>query len=122
MRTQIPFSVLLMRIIISSLLVMLLANILPGVYVDSFLTSVWVAIVLAILNIFVKPLLVILTIPLTVFTLGLFLLVINGLIILLCEQIVGGFHVKSFGTALLFSLILSFLQALLFRKTSPRKE
>lgn len=121
MRTQIPFSVLLMRIIISSLLVMLLANILPGVYVDSFLTSVLVAIVLAILNIFVKPLLVILTIPLTVFTLGLFLLVINGLIILLCEQIVGGFHVKSFGTALLFSLILSFLQALLFRKTSPRK-
>jgi len=117
MSSNIPVSILAIRILITAFLVMLLAHVLPGIHVDSFLTSVWVAIVLAILNVFIKPLIVILTIPITIFTLGLFLLVINGLIILLCEQIVGGFHVASFWSALLFSLVLSLLQSIVFQKT-----
>ncbi|OYX82997.1 MAG: hypothetical protein B7Y83_12965 [Flavobacteriales bacterium 32-34-25] len=71
-----------------------------------------VAVVLGLLNIFVKPILVLFTLPITFFTLGLFLLVINGLIIILCDNIVGGFDVDNFFTALLFSIILSVSQSL----------
>lgn len=115
MSSTVSVTTLAIKTIVSALIVMLLANILPGIYVDSFLTSVWVAIVLAVLNMFIKPLIIILTIPITIVTLGLFLLVINAMIILLCEQIVGGFHVKTFWSALLFSVILSFTQSLIFR-------
>jgi len=71
-------------------------------------------VVLSVLNLLVKPLLVILTLPVTILTLGLFLLVINAVIILLASNLVSGFAVDGFWTALLFSLLLSLLQALLF--------
>ncbi|HEY0046411.1 MAG TPA: phage holin family protein [Flavobacterium sp.] len=112
---------LLIRILITALLVTLLANFMRGVHVDSFLTSVVVAIVLALLNIFIKPLIVLFTLPVTIFTFGLFLLVINALLILLCTEIVGGFSVDSFWTALLFSIILSIAQSLLFRLTGENR-
>jgi len=72
-----------------------------------------VAVVLAFLNTIVKPILTVLTIPITVFTLGLFLLVINAIIIIFAEKLVSGFHVNGFLTALLFSLILSFCTGIL---------
>jgi putative membrane protein len=85
-----------------------------GVVVNSFTTSLLVAIVLGIFNVFIKPIFVILTLPFTIFTLGLFLLVINAIIILLCANIVGGFVVDTFWTALLFSVVLSLSQSILF--------
>jgi len=85
-----------------------------GVHVANFTTALFVAIVLGLLNIFIKPVLVILTLPMTVLTLGLFLLIINALIILFCDAIVGGFSVDSFFTALLFSIILSVSQSLMY--------
>ena len=109
---------MLFRLLITAVLVLLLANLLPGIKVDSFIQSIWVAIVLVLLNLLVKPILILFTIPLTIFTFGLFLLVINALIILLCEQIVGGFHVASFWNALLFSIILSLSQSLVFGMTN----
>jgi len=105
---------LLFRILITAILVMLLSHFMKGVYVDSFGTSILVAIVLGLLNIFIKPILVLFTLPVTIFTLGLFLLVINAIIILWCSKIVGGFSVDSFWTALLFSIILSVLQSLMY--------
>ena len=104
---------LLIRIIISSLAVFLAAYLLPGVSVDSYITAIWVAIVLALLNGFLKPLLVIFTIPVTVVTLGLFLLVINAAIILLADNFVDGFYVSGFWWALLFSLVLSIITSLM---------
>jgi len=109
---------LILRILITAILVLLIANLLPGVEVATFLTSVYVAIVLGLLNIFVKPIIVLFTLPVTVFTLGLFLLVINALLVLLCDNIVGGFNVNSFWTAMLFSIILSFLQSIVYNLTS----
>jgi putative membrane protein len=106
---------LLIRILITSGLVLLIANFMPGVYVANFTTALIVAVVLGLLNIFIKPILVILTLPFTIFTLGLFLLVINAIIILLCDNIVGGFGVASFWTALFFSLILSILQSIMYK-------
>jgi putative membrane protein len=85
----------------------------PGVRVDGFTTALIVAIVLGLLNIFIKPILVILTLPVTILTLGLFLLIINALMILLCTKIVGGFSVDTFLTALFFSIILSILQSIM---------
>jgi putative membrane protein len=105
---------LLIRILVTSALVLLIANFMTGVHVAGFTTALIVALVLGLLNIFIKPILVILTLPVTFITLGLFLLVINAIIILLCDKIVGGFGVDSFLTALLFSIILSLSQSVLY--------
>lgn len=87
--------------------------VLPGVHITGFLSAVLLAIVLAVLNTIVRPVLVFLTIPVTILTLGLFLLVINALIILLAGYIVPGFTVDGFWWALLFSLVLSIVTAIL---------
>lgn len=105
---------LLFRIILTSILVLLIAHFMKGVHVAGFVTALLVAIVLGLLNVFIKPIFVLLTLPFTIFTLGLFLLVINAVIILLCTNIVGGFSVDSFWTALLFSVVLSLSQSVLF--------
>ena len=104
---------LLIRLLLNALAVFVIANILNGVTVDGYIGAIIVAIVLSILNLLVKPILVILTLPATIVTLGLFLLVINALIILLADKLIDGFGVSSFWTALLFSVLLSILQSLL---------
>ncbi|MHC0442130.1 MULTISPECIES: phage holin family protein [Flavobacterium] len=106
---------LLLRLLVTAALVLLLSNLLTGVVVTSFGTAVIVAVVLGLLNVFIKPILVVLTLPVTVVTLGLFLLVINALMILACTKIVGGFAVDSFWTALIFSVILSILQSITYK-------
>ncbi|GAB3710538.1 phage holin family protein [Flavobacterium koreense] len=93
-----------------------------GVVVDEFSTALIVAIVLGLLNFFVKPVLVLFTLPVTVFTLGLFLLVINAIIILLCDHFVDGFDVNGFWTALFFSIILSLSQSLVYQLTGEGKQ
>ncbi|UJH68300.1 phage holin family protein [Allomuricauda sp. SCSIO 65647] len=104
----------ILRILLSALAVVILSYVLPGVGVDSFTTAIIVAIVLSLLNFLVKPILVILTLPITIVTLGLFLLVINAIIILLAAKFIGGFHVSGFWWAILFSLLLSLLQSILY--------
>ena len=106
---------LLLKILVTAIVVMLIARFMPGVQVKDFLTSVIIAVVLGLLNVFIKPIIVLFTLPVTIITLGLFLLVINALMILLCTVIVGGFEVESFWAALLFSLILSMVQSIIDR-------
>ncbi|MBI4931785.1 MAG: phage holin family protein [Bacteroidetes bacterium] len=96
----------LIRLIISTLAVLVTAYILPGVYVDSFVTAVIVAFVLGCLNVLVKPLLILFSLPAVIFTFGLFLIVINTLIILLADKLVDGFRVNGFWQALLFSIVM----------------
>jgi len=106
---------LLMKLVLSAIAVIILAKLLPGVSLDDTLTTpLIVAAVLAILNVLVKPILIILTLPITIITLGLFLLVVNALIILLADKLIDGFGVSSIWTAILFSLLLSFLQSVLY--------
>jgi putative membrane protein len=104
-----------MEIIISwlvySLAIVVTAYILPGVHVDSFGTALITALVLGIINALLKPILLLLTLPINILTLGLFTLVINALLILLVASIVTGFKVDGFWWALLFSIILSFVSA-----------
>jgi len=112
---------LLIRILITAFLVMVIAYLMKGVVVDEFSTALTVALVLAVLNFFVKPILVLFTLPVTFFTLGLFLLVINAIIILLCDYFVDGFSVNSFWTAMLFSIVLSLSQSLVYQITGEAK-
>ena len=104
----------ILRLLLSALAVVLLSNILPGVHVATFGIAVIVALVLSLLNFLVKPLLIILTLPVTIISFGLFLLVINALIILMASGLVSGFTVDGFWWALLFSLLLSLVQSILF--------
>ena len=113
---------LIFRIIITALAVVIASYILPGVNVNGGFTAFLVAAVLAMLNAFVKPLLVILTIPITVFTLGLFLLVINAMMILAAAEIVPGFQVAGFWYALLFSIVLTIVVSMLNNLVRQEKE
>lgn len=106
---------LFLRILITAILVVSIAYFMPGVSVDSFTTSLIVAVVLGLLNLFVKPILILFTLPVTLVTFGLFLLVINAVIIMLCTKIVGGFQVETFWTAVFFSIILSIFQSILHK-------
>lgn len=114
---------LVIRMFVTAVLVMLLANWLPGVEVHNFFHAFMVAVVLALLNIFVKPILILFTLPVTFFTFGLFLLVINALMIQFSGYIVGGFKVDSFWHAFLFSIVLTISQSVVYNITdSSSKE
>jgi putative membrane protein len=108
---------LLVRILITAGLVLLISNFMSGVHVASFTISIIVAVVLGLLKVLVKPIMVILTFPITLLTLGLFLLIINAIVILICTKIVGGFSVDSLWTALLFSIALSILESIAYKIT-----
>ena len=104
---------LLINILISALAVFASAYILPGVHVDTFLTAIIVAVILGVVNMILKPILVILTLPITIVTLGLFYFVINALMILLVANLVPGFTVDGFWWALIYSLVLSIVSSVL---------
>lgn len=111
----------IVRFLLSGVAVMLTAYLLPGVDVTHFGYALLVAALISVANVIVKPILVILTIPITVLTLGLFLLVINAIIILLVDSLVDGFHVDDFWWALAFSLIMSVFNSM-FNDLSKEKE
>lgn len=107
---------LLLKLLLTAVAVIILAYFLPGIELtgNQFTTALIVAAVLGVLNLLVKPILVILTLPITVVTLGLFLLIINALMVMLAGNIIDGFGVSSIWTAVLFSILLSFLQSILY--------
>ena len=102
----------ILQLFISAISVILASYLLPGVHVDSAMTALLVAVVLAFLNAIVKPIMIILTIPVTIFSFGLFIFVINAFMILLTDRLVDGFEVKSFWSALLFSFLLGLITSI----------
>ncbi|MEW6469448.1 MAG: phage holin family protein [Bacteroidota bacterium] len=105
----------LIKLLISTLAVIITAALLPGVTVEdgNVLIALLVAAVLAFLNSLVKPVMIFLTIPFTLVTFGLFLLAINALIIMMADAIVDGFTVRSFWWALLFSIVMWMVTSIL---------
>ena len=101
-------------LLITAIIIFVLANVLPSAHIDNYFSAILVAFVLSILDVLVKPVLQIISIPITIITLGLFLFVINACIILLADELVGGFKVNGFVGALLFSLCLSLVQSVVF--------
>ena len=112
----------IIRFLLNGLAILLTAYLLPDAEVDDYGTALIVALLLTISNIVVKPILIVLTIPITVITLGLFLLVINAFIILMVDYLVDGFTVGGFWWALLFSLILSVFNSLFDDLTKEKKD
>jgi putative membrane protein len=104
---------LIIRLLISTLAILLAANLIPGVVVASTTTAIIVAIVLGLLNTFLKPVLQILALPITIMTLGLFYFVVNVFIIYLATYLVDGFSISGFIPALLFGLVVSVVSAIL---------
>lgn len=106
---------LLLRLMVNTLSVFATAWLLPGIHIEDFVSALVVAIVLAILNVTLKPFLIIITLPFTIVTLGLFLLVINAAVIMLAQNWIDGFTVTSWLWALVFSFVMSFINSVLYR-------
>jgi putative membrane protein len=106
----------IVKLLLSAVAVVVTAYVLdPHVHVESFGIAILVAAVLSLFHIFLKPILVVLTIPVTIITLGLFLWVINAVLTLLAEHFIGGFQVDGFWWAVIFSFILAVLVSFLHK-------
>lgn len=112
----------LIKFLLTAVAAIIASYLLPGVMLDGFLSALILALLLALLNVTVKPILLILTIPATVLSFGLFILVINALVILIADAILPGFEVDNFWWALLFSLVLWLTNSLLNELTQKRPE
>ncbi|MFL5738678.1 MAG: phage holin family protein [Flavisolibacter sp.] len=110
----------IMKVLVTAIAVYLAAYLLPGVTINDMKTTIIVALVLALLNTFIRPILIILTIPVTIITLGLFLLIINALMVKWASELVEGFRVDGWLSALLVSLIVSLVSYVLGRVVRDR--
>ncbi len=106
----------LVRLTFSALLMLVLAKVLPGVTIDPWWQALLAALLISVLNATVRPLLILFTLPITLFSFGLFLFIINALVISLAARWISGFQIESFGYALLFSLAISLVNSLVFQK------
>lgn len=104
----------LIKILVTAVAVLIISKLLPSITVTDYTSAVWVAAVLALLNTFLKPILVVLTLPATILSMGLFIFVINAGIVLMAGNLVDGFFVDGFFSALLFSLLLYVVRSVLF--------
>lgn len=111
----------LLRILITGLVAFALARFLKGIHVDTFWTAIVFAVILAILNVLVKPILILLTLPLTIVTLGLFLFVVNTLVVLLASKVVDGFRIDNFWWGLLFALLLALITSVITKEVDKDK-
>lgn len=102
-------------VLINSLVIFAGAWLLKGVHVKGFLTAVGVAIVLAVINTFLKPIILFLTLPLTIVTLGLFVFVVNAWMLMLADKLIDGFSLNSFWWALIFSVFISLANSLMLK-------
>ena len=112
---------IVLKLLLTAIAVFVLAKFLPGIAVDGYVTAIIVGFTISVLNMFVRPILVFFTLPVTILTLGLFLFVINAVIVLLADYLIDGFVVNGIVTAFVFSVALSFFRWLLF-KFIPEEE
>ncbi|MFA6306241.1 MAG: phage holin family protein [Patescibacteria group bacterium] len=107
---------IIIKWLVMVLAIMISSYLIPGVVVAGFWAALWLALFLGIINVLVKPILILITLPINILTLGLFTFVINALLILLASSVIEGFSVGGFWIAMLFSIVLSvvsyFLNAL----------
>ena len=104
---------LLVRLLINAVAVLICAYFIPGVTVDGFVSALWVAVALAILNTFLKPILMLISFPINLITFGLFTIVVNTIIILLADYLVPGLTIETFWLAVLFGIVLTIVSGIL---------
>ena len=104
----------LARVIINMVAILIITYLFPGIMrVDGFIGALAVSFILGIVNAVIRPILIILTLPLTVFTFGFFLLIINGLMLGLVSYFVPGFYVSGLGGAIIGSILISIVSWIL---------
>lgn len=104
---------ILLTLILNTIAVFVTASILPGIRLDGWTSALVLAVVLGIINTFIRPILLILTLPINILTLGLFTFVIMGLMVLLASAITPGFHVDGFWWAVAFAIVLAVVNSFL---------
>ena len=102
------------NLLINTLSIIAVSYVLSGIQLDSLLTALILAVIMAVLNVTLKPLLIVITIPLTIITFGLFLLVVNVLVLYVAEALIDGFTIAGFWWAVAFSLLVSFVNGILY--------
>jgi putative membrane protein len=112
---------IILKWLVTALAIIVSSYLLAGVTVASFWTALWLALFLGLINVILKPILIILTLPINIITLGLFTFVINALLILLASSVVKGFTVSGFWTAMLFSIVLSLVAFILHKFFGTKK-
>ena len=113
---------IILRLLVTAAIAFILAQVVPGVHVADYGTAILFAVVLGFLNIFLRPILIILTLPLTLFSFGLFLFIINTITVMLASEWVKGFVIDNFGSGLLFSLLLTVSTYLLFNEEDRQRK
>ncbi len=99
-------------LLLRALILLLATKFVPGFHIDSFTTALLAAIVLAILNFFIKPVLILLTLPVNILTLGLFTFVVNAILLYMTSALVSGFRIESFITAIVAALVIAILSGI----------
>ena len=105
---------LITKLLINTVSIFAVSYVLSGIQIDTFWTALILAVVMAVLNVTLKPLLFVITIPITIVTFGLFLLVLNVLVLYAAEYLIDGFQIAGFWWALAFSMLVSFVNGVLF--------
>ncbi|OPY01712.1 MAG: Membrane protein of unknown function [Syntrophorhabdus sp. PtaB.Bin047] len=113
---------LLLKWLIMAASIIIAAYFIPGVRVGSFFSALWVALFLGVVNVLVRPVLIFITLPINILTLGLFTFVINAVLILLASSVIKGFEVAGFWWALLYSVVLSAVNYIINLMVRPREE
>jgi len=109
----IKFMPIIIRWLVMVLAIMISSYLIPGVAIAGFWAALWLALFLGIINVLIKPVLILITLPINILTLGLFTFVINALLILLAASVINGFSVSGFWAAMLFSIVLSIVSYIL---------
>ena len=104
---------LIRNLLINTISIFAVSYILSGIEVDTFMTALIVAVVMAVLNVTLKPFLILITFPITILTFGFFLLVVNVIVLYAAEALIDGFQIAGFWWALAFSLLVSFVNSIL---------
>lgn len=112
----------IIKILVSATIAYILSVILTGVHIDGIVTAIIFALVLAVLDSIVKPILIILTLPATILTLGLFLFVINTIVILIADKFIGGIKIDGFWWAFIFSIVLSIFDSAIQKTLDSTKK
>ncbi len=113
---------LFLKWLIMAASIIIAAYFIPGVMVGSFFSALWVALFLGVVNILVRPVLIFITLPINILTLGLFTFVINAVLILLASSVIKGFEVAGFWWALLYSIVLSLVNYIINLIVQPKED
>ena len=112
---------IILKWLLTAISIVISAYLLSGVTVANFWTAIWLALFLGLINIILKPILILLTLPINILTLGLFTFVINALLILLASSVIKGFEISGFWVAMVFSVVLSLVNFVLYKLFGSKK-